>query len=160
MLVTVALRRQSDQFHLTGVNVTPLVGDLEKINAFTFAGKSPNHFLFLAAMFLIFAFTIATLIYVTQMRKQLKRPIIWGIVVLVGIGTISLNWTTADIKISAVSIGLPCANFFSAGRLAPWILTLYLPVGAIAFWLLRWQGMLKTRSNNADISRSQPEPQS
>lgn len=119
---------------VNSVNVNPIQDSLENINKFTLKGKGPTHFVFLALIFFLPAFIIFTFIVCLRTRIK-KRKWLWAIFILLGYGQFSLNWTTGAGSVKPIYFQILGAGFMSAGKYAPWILSISFPLGAILFWV-------------------------
>jgi hypothetical protein len=118
-------------------------------NAFTLAGKSPTHYLFLALVALVPLICIAAAVFAGMQRLG---PI-WIVISLIGVCSFSIDWTNGGIAINPLSFHLLGAGFVRAGTVAPWILTWSVPVGAIAM-LITWQR--RRRSQSATVGVASP----
>lgn len=119
---------------VNGVNVNPIHDSLENINRFTLKGKGPIHFLFLVLILFLPVFIIFT--FVVCLRTQIKKKKwLWAIFILLGYGQFSLNWTTGTGSVNPIYFQFLGAGFVSAGKCAPFILSVSFPLGAILFWV-------------------------
>lgn len=119
---------------VNSVNVNPIQDSLENINKFKLKGKGPIHFVFLTLIFFLPAFIIFT--FIVCLRTPIKkRKWLWAIFILLGYGQFSLNWTTGAGNINPIYFQILGAGFMSAGKYAPWILSISFPLGAILFWV-------------------------
>jgi hypothetical protein len=134
-IVTIAaLRRANEETSVTGINAFRNLQSLENLNALTFENKSALHFVMVLLAVVVFGFIVATLI--TAIRTKIpKRKWLWIIFIIIGIGQISLNWTTGELSFAANF------NLFAVGMvrrgLGPWILQIGIPLGAALFWWRR-----------------------
>ena len=131
-IVTVAsLRRADEETSVTGINTFRNLQSLEELNALTFGNKSALHFVMVLLAVAVFGFVVATLI--TAIRTKIpKRKWLWIIFIIIGVGQMSLNWTTGELSFAANF------NLFAVGMvrrgLGPWILQIGMPLGAALFW--------------------------
>ena len=134
-IVTVAaLRRANDETLLTGINTFRNLQSLEDLNALTFQNKGPVHVAMAFLAVAVFCFVAATLI--TAIRTKIpKRKWLWIIFIIVGIGQVSLNWTTGEMNLAA-NFNLFAAGIVKQG-LGPWVLQVGIPLGAALFWWRR-----------------------
>lgn len=119
---------------IVGINVHPFSAPLDVLNAVTFAGKGPVHYLFVGLMIAVASVTVAALVVWARRRKVIHRRWWWLLGILLGAFKISLNWTTGEVHIQAVTVQLFSMGFAKPG---PLILLLSLPVGAVAFLILQ-----------------------
>jgi len=83
-----------------------------------------------------------------------KKKWLWIVFILVGVGSVSVNWTNGKYAIQVLSIYLFGASAAATGPDAPWIITATIPLGAIVFWFKRKR--LKAEAE-ASIDSEQPE---
>lgn len=131
LLINVATKEKGGAKTIVGMSVTPMAESLEQQNRFTFLGRSAKHYAMLmstmaAALISLYALIICVR---TEMPGR-KWP--WLVFILLGIGKLSLNWSSGEIFFAPLSI-----QFFSASAAAalygPWIISVSLPLGAIVF---------------------------
>ena len=58
---------------------------------------------------------------------------LWAIFTLLGIGTVSLNWTTGQMTIEPVAVRLLGMRAGWVDQYSPFVITLSVPLGAIVF---------------------------
>lgn len=121
---------------LWGLHVNLLNQPLQEINALTLRGKTLRHYLIGSLALLIPTFTLTTLIVCIR-TKPLRRKWLWMLFILMGLGSLSLNWTTGQMGFNPLSVSILGATVMAHGLYAPWIITISLPLGAICFWLRR-----------------------
>jgi len=121
---------------LTGMRVTPLEHSLQATNAFSFQHAGFAHYVILTGLIIVAAFTIFTLVVCIR-TKFPRRKWMWIIFVMVGAGQFSINWATGETEVRVLAFQLFGAGAFSSGLYAPWILSVSVPLGAIAFWYKR-----------------------
>lgn len=135
LLANISLERiGGGELIVNSVNVNPIPDSLEKINKFTLKSKGPIHFVFLALIFFLPVFIIFTFIVCLRTRIGRKKWL-WAIFILFGYGQFSLNWTTGAGSVNPIYFQILGAGFMSAGKYAPWILSISFPLGAILFWV-------------------------
>lgn len=146
--VTLVLIDDSGDVSLQRLNIDQLSQSLRQSNAFTFAGKGVVHYVVFALTVVIPLFIIATFVVCFQMR-DLKRRKRWLAFILFGVGGVVLNWTTGALTIKILTIGLLGAGFFMNSTLAPVMLSVWLPLGAILFWIFRQSGKLALKRDQS-----------
>lgn len=149
-LVAIALNRSGDHLRIHGVHVWPMERSLEQINALSFVGKGPVHYIFAAAAVVVYLFWLVS-VYACLFTPIVKRKWLWVIFVLVGFGGLNLNWTNGGISYGFINIAIPAArlwcNFYS-----PWIVQISLPLGAILFWLRRADLVARTEPDLRSVA--------
>lgn len=149
MLINVATHQEGDTLTIVGIGVQPIRDAVENINRFTLSGKSPLHYLMLALTCAVPLFTLYALIVCIR-TKNLKRKWLWVIFIILGLGRLSLNWTSGQWStrpgIVRTANGNSTLSLFdvelfgasaNADLYGPWVLSVSLPLGAILFLLKR-----------------------
>lgn len=113
----------------------PVPASLETMNHFSFAGKTPLHYLVFAAAIAVPVFILTAL--VICIRSRIRRKWLWILFILVGFGQFQLNWATGQTAFQPLSILLCGASSTRSGLYAPWVLAVAIPVGAIVFLACR-----------------------
>lgn len=121
---------------------------MEQLSTFSFRGKGPVHYAFLAIMLAIAVLQLFALVAWFRQRRVLGRRWWWLIGILVGPFQISLNWSTGEVGVVALQIHLFCLSFLHS-EASPWILSFSIPAGAIVFLVQTRRGWPGSR---------QPEP--
>jgi hypothetical protein len=128
LATNVATRSVVGQRSVIGVSARPIPGRLEAINAFTWAGKSGRHYLWLALAGLmpLITLTMATRVI---MAKGMPRRWLWAIGALVASPAFVLNWTTGQMGLTNGVFILFGGAVDRAGAAAPWTVTFAVPIG-------------------------------
>lgn len=157
-VVTGRMVRMSDDqpWRVQGINVRMLTPAELAANAFTFKGKGPGHYAFLAATVAAPLLMIAALVRVIR-RRGLRRKWLWGILAFVGAVTLQMNWTTGAITVNWLSVQLIGAGVAAAAPdgLAPWIASFTFPIGAILILTGVWANPARAK-NPEDKTRADP----
>lgn len=124
------------QREIIGLNAQPLTASLQEINGFSFKKARAAHYLFLAAMIAVPLFIITTLIVCIR-TKIARRKWLWLIFILVGIASVSFNWTTGKAGIAPFSVQLLGFGAVASSVYSPWIISVSVPFGAVIFWIKR-----------------------
>ena len=139
LLANVTLRRENGMLMIVGLNVQPETASLAERNAFTLSGKSAYFVLFLAAACMLPLFCIAT--FIVCLRTPIRRrKWLWAIATMLGCMSVSLNWSTGALHLQLLVVQWLSASAFAPLN-GPWMLSISMPLGAIAFWIVR--GRLK-----------------
>jgi len=135
VVINVALQKQGGVSSIVGFHVYPLTDSLEHHNRFQLAGKKPFQYLVLLAALLIPLFLLSVAVVCVR-TKMKRRKWLWLLFILVGFGTLSVNWTTGGWQCVPLNLLL-----FGSGAFAlpygPWLISISFPVGAISFLLMR-----------------------
>lgn len=123
---------------LYGLNAMPVEKPVEELVAFTFRHKSWLQFAFLAATLCTFLFVAATF-FLAILRGKTWTRWLWAAFILVGVGTAALDWNSGMAALRPFSVQLLSASFTRPDVCSPWIVSLSVPVGALAWWVSRWQ---------------------
>jgi hypothetical protein len=104
-------------------------------NAFTFSGKTPKHYLYVALAVLAVLTCVAGAVFAGVQRLGIP----WILVSLIGVGSFSINWTTGATGFNPATFHLLGAGYVRAGDVAPWVVTWSIPLGALLMWSVWWQ---------------------
>jgi hypothetical protein len=135
VLANVATLRKAGTVAVTGISAYPRPDSLEHQNAFTFAGKGPLHYAVLTLALLEPAFILYALATCIRTRMA-RRKWLWILFIVAGFFRFSLNWTTGAWSIEPLGFQLLGAGVVAMG-VGPWVLSVSVPVGAIAFLIRR-----------------------
>ena len=148
-LFTIAVVRHGDAPAITAFRWEATRRPLAVSNAFTFAGKTPTHYLYLVLAVLAVLTCIAGAVFAGIQRLG----VVWILISLIGFGSFAIDWTTGATGFNPVSIHVLGAGFVRSGNVAPWILTWSIPAGTILMLIVWWQ-----RKRRALASVSTPVP--
>lgn len=132
ILVSATLSGEPDKLRLAGFHVQPLPASLADVNAFTLQGKSLVHYVFL--LMAPVSLGIALFAFVVCLRtKGLKRKWLWALFTLMTVSSFTLNWTTGETDVQMLRVFLLGWGVTRFGWLAPWVVTVPIPLGALVF---------------------------
>lgn len=135
LIADIVLQPEKGRLQIEGFHAQQISQSLEQINAFTFAGRGAKFLVFLGLTVIFPLFVIATAI-VCWRTPIPRRKWWWRVFVLLGITTITLNWTTGEMAFQPISLNI-LSTGFKRDLYGPWILQLGLPIGAVLFWIWR-----------------------
>ncbi|MCF7981573.1 MAG: hypothetical protein K9K86_06280, partial [Pseudomonadales bacterium] len=150
-LANVVLKKSDENLSVIGFNVYRTKASQKELNKFTLGGKTPLHYFVLVSAVLAPLFILVTTYFCIRTPIP-KRKWLWVIFVLVGIGSISINWSTGQFGIQPLSIKLFSASAVAAGPFAPWIISASVPLGAIMFWFRR-KGFIAASGANNQVNK-------
>jgi hypothetical protein len=140
-LENLGIREKNGVKTVFGLHVVPLEKSLEEQNKFTVGSKTSVQYGFLGAAVGVLILTLYALVSCIR-TKHLRRKWLWILFILVGFGSVGVNWTTGQTGYQIFHIKL-----FSVGASAqlygPWIISVAIPVGAIFFLVSRRLRRLK-----------------
>jgi hypothetical protein len=148
-IANVVLEKIGEQLHVNQLNVYQTIDSQKKLNEFSFHNKSSQHF------FVLFLALVIPLLIIVSLFYCIKAPIpkrkwLWLIFVSLGIGSISINWTTGQFWFKLLSCQLLGAGYFAESPYAPWIVQASIPWGAIIFWIKRKKFLARAYAPNGD----------
>jgi hypothetical protein len=121
-----------DTFSLHPADVT-----FRQICQFRLSNRSFFEYLFLLAAFALFMANSAVL--ARCLFTPLKRKWLWVIFILVGIGSLTMDWLPDPIfHFSVFSFGFPVASLSKNPLTDPWQVELTFPLGMLVFWWMVW----------------------
>lgn len=147
MLLSLTFREEYNEFKILRLNVNIIPDDLKEIHKFDITTASLKNITYLIALIIIPVFIVYTFVQAFKIRKTLLRSKRWLFFILIGFGSLGLNWTTGIITIEYFSFGLLGAGGVSGGPYAPWIFGIYFPLGATLFWIFKNTGKLKLKDD-------------
>lgn len=130
--VDVALNKANGQLLTTGIYVQPLNESLETSNEFSWQGKSFKHYLMFGAAIALPLFVLYALVLCIRTPIP-KRKWLWIIFVLIGIPSLSFNWTTGEFWLDPLRFLLFSAAYWRPSPAAAVIIQISLPIGAVIF---------------------------
>lgn len=150
LMVGLVLREEAGTRALINIHLTPLEGDLREIHSLNLLRASMSQWVWFCLLILNVAFILFTFVRAFRIRKSLKRPKRWLAFILVGVGSLSMNWTTGMTTFSLLSFGFLGGGLLTSGPHTPWIISLYFPLGAALFWFFKSAGKLGLREEGAE----------
>jgi hypothetical protein len=132
LVATMALHRSGTTRTIDALRVQPTVDGQENLNRFKLSGKGMTHYAILAWAIVAPLFIIGTLVLLWRTSVP-RRKWLWAIFVALGIGQVTLNWTTGETSIQPLHLALFSGGFLKPGPYAPVFLTAAVPVGAFLF---------------------------
>jgi hypothetical protein len=135
VLAEVTTQKVGDAVTITGVHARSMPESIESVNGFTFADKGGSQYIVL--ILAIAAPLLALYAFVMCIKTRLGwSKWLWLVSILVGVGKLTVNWTTGQLFVTPFAIQLVPGGANAMGY-APWMVYTSLPVGAIAFLFYR-----------------------
>jgi hypothetical protein len=128
-LVLVALARELGLCYLSVLRAMRTSAPLSQINAFTFAGKGPAHFIVAAVAVIALVFSVFTAFYVLDSR--MPRRWLWAPLALIGTSQVVFDWTSGAVAFSWFAVRVPVLAAGRLGPAGPWLVVIALPVFAL-----------------------------
>jgi hypothetical protein len=135
-LAEVTLKKSGDALFATGFSVYRTQASQKDLNKFTLIGRSALQYFVLAIGVISLVFILITTYFCVRTPIP-KRKWLWILFILVGVGSISVNWTTGQFSLRLFFIKFLSFSAMAPGPFAPWIISASIPVGAILFWIKR-----------------------
>jgi hypothetical protein len=136
---TVVHQPEGGEARLVGFHITTLSPEAIQRAQFTLKGKSALHYIFLLIAVIVPATIIFALVVLFRDKTQ-RRKWLWALLIVIGLGKLSINWTTGAITFQAISVHLFGAAFSKLGSVVePWMISFGLPVGALVYLFLRFR---------------------
>ena len=143
-LVTVTLRKKLNVTTVNGLKVTRSSDSLENLNKFTLYGKSVFQYMVLALASCSLSISLYVFVLCIRTRTGISKwP--WMLFILIGVGKIAINWTTAQWTFTILALHVPPAAAVSS-HYGPWSIAAYFPLGAILFLNERWREKILGKS--------------
>lgn len=148
-LAEITLIKSGDEITIGGIGGQLTETSQKEINKFSLFGKSIFHYIMLMLAVLLPIFILVT-VYFCIRTPIPKRKWLWVIFILIGIGSISINWTTGQLGLKLFLFRLLSVSAVASSSIAPWVLSVSVPLGAILFWIKR-ESFLLTEENNVSV---------
>ena len=130
--VDVGLTKAHGQLLATGIYVQPLNESLEVSNKFSLQDKTWKHYSMFGTAITLPLFVLYALVLCIRTPIP-KRKWLWIIFILIGVPTLSLNWTTGEFWLDPLRFLLFSAAYWMPSPSAAVIIQISLPIGAIVF---------------------------
>jgi hypothetical protein len=138
LLVRVLTKKVGKESTLLGINATQTADSLENVNRFRlFSGKSAVQYLILAGALFSILFTFYVFVLCAR-SGPLKMKWLWLVIILFGIGKLSVNWVTGEWAFTPIAIQIPCATAVRPFY-GPWTISGSFPLAALLFLNHRWK---------------------
>jgi hypothetical protein len=153
VLAEVTSQKVNGVVTITGLHAKSIPESVETQNGFSLADKGTAQYfvLFLAVAAPIF--TLYALVLCIKTRIE-KRKWLWIVFILVGVGKLTVNWTTGQMYVTPLAFQIISGGAMALGY-APWMIYVSLPIGAIIF--LANRDSIST-SSNAPLQLPNCEP--
>lgn len=132
LLVNVVTKRTNNDFSITGFHLNPISESVEETNRFTLVDRKFIQYLFLLPFLLVPLYCLYALLLCIQTKLEIKQKAAWIAGIVLGIFSIDVYWTTGELGFRFFSLHLLSVGISSIPY-GSWIVSLSLPVGAIAF---------------------------
>jgi hypothetical protein len=152
IVISVATQKKDGISTIIGFHVNLLSDSLENLNKFTFSGKTALQYGTITLGILIPIFILCVLVLCIRTKME-KKKWLWVIFILFGVGKFTVNWTNNHLGFSLLYISLLGSGAFAAPY-GPWLISISLPLGAIAFLLRRKR--LITQATPLQIPGTEP----
>ena len=135
LLVNLTTVTSGSSTKIAAFRIQPLTDSLENQNRFTLHGKGVAQYG--ALTFAVLEIVFCIVVFIVCLRTQgLRKKWLWAILCLVSVVRINVNWTTGEFSSKLFYFNIPPAGLDSQ-LYGPWMLYAGIPVGAIAFLVIR-----------------------
>jgi hypothetical protein len=141
----ISMVKEGDKTLVTSIKVYRTAESQKVVNSFLNADLNATKLLILVLTLVIPIFMIVTCVAVY--RAPIEKKWRWYLFSFVGVGAITMNWTTGEIGTRYALIKL-LGGASTASEFAPFIFSFTIPIGAIAFWLKR-KKLIQLMANKA-----------
>lgn len=135
LLATIVTQKKGEAATLAGFHLTPISDSLENINRFTLVGKSASQYTVLLLAITAPLCSLIALIVCIKAKIGRKKWL-WLALTLVGVGKLSVDWTSGQVFLTPLAFQLPPGGA-AAALYGPWQVYVSLPLGAIIFLIVR-----------------------
>ena len=120
---------------ITGVHAKSIPESVESQNGFSLKNKGTSQYVVLFLAVLAPVFTLYALMLCIRTKIE-KRKWLWIIFILVGVGKLTVNWTSGQMYVMPLAFQILSGGAMALGY-APWMIYVSLPIGAIIFLVYR-----------------------
>jgi len=135
VLLVAAFREHEGVQRLYGLRFDRLPESLVEVHRFGLEGRSAVHYVVLAAAVAVPLLCVTTLVLCWRRRPRFRW--LWMPFIAVTFPVLILNWTTGELSLQLVGFNLLGASFFRTSVLDPVFVQVGIPIGALAFLILR-----------------------
>jgi len=133
VVANVVLERRDGEVTLKGLHVvSPTKQSLAATNRFTFEGKGIAHYIVFVLAVAIPLFIVYALVACARTKIQ-RRKWFWLLFITFGFAQFQFNWTDGAWGIQPIYFAAFGIGFVKYEPMAPWIITLTFPLGALVF---------------------------
>ncbi|MBE9528494.1 MAG: hypothetical protein IME99_04570 [Proteobacteria bacterium] len=129
---TALVHNTGPDFMISGFFLEPLPSHLAEYNTFEFKGKSVGAYVMLLLAVVVPLFILYSL-YLCLTVKGVPQRYKWFIFIFFGFTSFVFNWTNGLWGFQLLTLHVVGATVLRDGIYGPWMLTVYVPVGAILF---------------------------
>jgi hypothetical protein len=141
LLLDISIKRMDGLSEIAGLYVTPISDSLESVNRFSLVGKSALQYAMLVFAVAGPIFSLFVLVVCLRTEKQ-NLKWLWALFILLGVGRLAVNWTTGEFTFTPLAVYIPCASATAVPAYGPWVVAVYLPLGAILFLIRRSRSVM------------------
>jgi hypothetical protein len=135
LAVNEVIRLEEGDSSVMGFHIQPIPESVMEANRFTLSGKGTSQYTILALAIFLPLYSLYALVLCLR-TKGLRRKWLWAIFILIGLGRVSVLWTTGLLWFYFFSIQLLSSSAI-AQPYCPWVVSVSLPLGAILFMFYR-----------------------
>jgi hypothetical protein len=135
LVVTVDVETRDDEQAIANLRVNKLDVPLEEQNVLSFAGLKLGQYVFFGVGCAILLVTLIAAI--TCLVSRGSRKTLWILLILVGFGSVRMNWTTGERRYDFLTLQFPSVHVSQPNPYAPWTVSLGAPLGVALFMLHR-----------------------
>jgi hypothetical protein len=116
-LASVATVDSANRWFVEGASGRTIPEPLEHTTRFTLAGRSPVHYVWLALTILAIGASLGVALFIVS-RRTMPRRWLWSALALVGVGTLTLDWTSGAVGFDPITVMLLSGTVMRAGPVA------------------------------------------
>lgn len=140
-----AFKKDGEMLTIIGVSVQPQPGPWEEQSQFRLEDKPASSYAVLVAACLAVLVSVTALI-LCIMHRGLRHKWAWIIFILLGIGTLTLDWNSGEMTYAMLHFQLLSAGVTGA----PWVVSVALPLGALVYLARRFLNHRRPARSNPD----------
>ncbi len=135
LLAQVVVQTRGNIKTIAGFHILPVVKSFEEMNEFTLVDKGISQYAGLCLA--IGASSLTLYAFVLCIRTKMgKRKLVWLVLILIGVFRFTVDWTSGQWSVTPLTIQAPPVIAL-ASMYGPWMIEMTVPLGALAFLILR-----------------------
>lgn len=134
-IITITADEGPTRHSVVGFYVKMIPASVKEIHSLSLEKMDISRQAFLTFWILVPLFSLYTA--VLCLRSKVSWKLLWFLFIILGVGQLTLNFTTGQLMTRPFSIQLLGASFFRMGVYGPWLFSVSWPLGAVLFYFRR-----------------------
>jgi hypothetical protein len=155
-VLSIVIDDRPDRKSIVGFHVQMIPKSIKELNDFSLVNIDLSRQAFLILWILVPLFSIY--VAVLCLRTKVRLKFLWFLFIIIGVGKLTLNWSTGNLTTYPLAVQLLGASYFRPGLYGPWLFSVSWPLGAMIFYFRRKKLQIASMkiegaSDTADVSQ-------